>query len=670
MATAGVTHDIVLDGVGYMLAAAKEAYLCAAEGPRAPGLGESGEVYGASGSDALAGRRRLVFEGWRGLGNPVSGGKEPLSQGQPAKLEGIRPVAGGALAMLAPAERSFSVAGTHASPRAVSAYYSGVTYFSINNKLFKLTADGNQLCTGFVDTGLSFTFAITDLCVHNELLFIAEGSTKIHTYNGTTLTDVTATYGAGLYLASYAGMLFWKTSAGTLNWRIPATSTNYNQILGTNITSLTVGGGSLWVGGESGLWRVTGHLKAGNPYDAPGVLNLFEPEIAQVLAVAPFRPNFYPTSYNFFRLVAAHGYLWFPLNGRLCRMRFSDSLGAGQGVLEPQPLFGKSRGLGLCDGLVVWVCESGDRRYVWCWEPEGGWWLLGKGIFSSQNYGQPFSGYPGCKDAAVCVTTWDQFRVSRWPFDGSYQVGRNPNLFGLSDLSNTGYVYLPLFGPDDLAKAGGENGNGTVARLLAIGLEWGTPGEPADWFDPSPYLPGGGSAGAVSFEVELSTNGGMSWSGLGSYAPPTVEEFRNGRKRWTLSEVQGEAVTTGGSQPARYQFRVRVSGPHAPALSRIWLDYRLERLRQESGREWRLKLALLDPAVTLNLQGQAGNNNGGWGSVAAGVAALRDLWNMGSTVDFYDLDGSGPYRVKLASFRATRAGEGWEAAARLVEVQE
>ncbi|NWJ48707.1 MAG: hypothetical protein HXX08_22840 [Chloroflexi bacterium] len=338
MVTAGVTHDVALDGVGYMLAGGKDAYVCGGTSGRAPGL-SSGAATGASCSNVLADVRRMVFEDWQADADWYA--SEP---GKPAQLQGVRPLLGGTAVTLPPAPRSFALAGTPSESRYSVCVYNSTNYFSIGSKLYKLTADASKSFTGFVDTGLSFAGSISDMCVHNGLLFIACLSSKTYTYDGATLIDVTATYGGSFFFGGYAGMLFW-TSGGSsevLNWRIPATSVNYSQNIGAIVAALVPAGGSLWVGGETGLFRLTGHLRAGNPSSAPGVLNLFEPELVLVAPVSPFRPLASQLSeYNFYRMVAAHGYLWFPVNGRLYRLRFSDSLGVAQGIIEPQPLYGK-----------------------------------------------------------------------------------------------------------------------------------------------------------------------------------------------------------------------------------------------------------------------------------------------------------------------------------------
>ncbi|MEI7556872.1 hypothetical protein, partial [Candidatus Chlorohelix sp.] len=618
-------------------------------------------------SNALSDVRRLVFEDWKASADWYEVGKL-------AQLQGARPVWGGTAVTLPPAPRSYALAGTPSENRYSACVYGNLNYFAIGNKLYKLTADANRNFTSFVDTGLTFAAGISDMCVHAGLLFIACVSSKTYSYDGTTLTDVTATYGGSFFVASYAGMLFWVSGgADVLNWRIPATGTNYSQNMGV-ILSLVPAGGSLWLGVEMGLSRLTGHLRAGNPSAAPGVLNLFEPEIAMVAPVSSFRPTTAAAEYNFYRMVAAHGYLWFPVNGRLYRMRFSDSLGMGQGIVEPQPLYGKSRGLAFCDGLVVWVCESGGWRYIWCWSPEVGWWLLDAGGLTTQNYGQPFCGFPTCRDAAICCTLQGEIRVTRWGLDSSYPSGRNPSSFGLSDVLATGYIRLPLLGLEACAKAGGENGREVAARITAIGVEWGLPGYLNNWFDPSPYVTGGASAGTIKFTPQFSTNAGATWSSLTAYAPLTGALFQNGKYRWSVDSTYGEAITEAGTQPGCYEIMLKLEGAHFPAVRRVWLEYRLERVQHASKREWKIKLALGAPDTTLNLGGQVGNTSGGWSSVAAALSAIRTLWSNGNTVDFYDLDGSGAYRVKVASFKAVRSSVAvpyeWEMALTLAEVQE
>jgi len=679
MATAGVTHEVVLDGVGYMLSGAKEAYVCSGNGPRAAGLA-SGVATGVSGSTALGNVYQLVFDEWRSSGRWWAGVGETLNDGRAARLEGVRPVAGGAAAVLIPAARFYTQAGTPSEARYTAAVYKNIVYFSIGNKLYKLTNNASNLFTGYVDTGGVFSPTVTDLVVHEGLLYIAT-SANLWSYDGTTFTDVTATFGAATYVGSYGGLLFWRTGAATdvLNWRVPATSTNYSRGIGAGVIRRILGAaGALWIGSQGGLYRLEGVLKAGNPSTAPGALNLFEPKITEVLKTDY---NFATTNIdqNFTNMMAAQGYLWFWANGRVYRLAFSEASGPGSAKVEPQPLFGKLRGMNVCDGLVVVALESQGFRYLWAWEAEHGWWLVESGSSTANNYSLPFSGLPQCKDGAIITPMYNALDIARWPLDNSYLAGRNPNVSGLTDVSNTGFVTLPAFGLADLARAAGMAGRSVVARLLAVGVEWGVPANLNDWADFTPYIVGGSSAGAITFEVWLSINAGASWVMLGNYAPPDYNTFGNGKRSWALSAGQGEAVTLTGNTPGWYQVRLKVAGPHAPALKRLWVEYRLDEVQHASGREWKLKLNLGDPATTLNLQGQPGSSSGGWAGVSAARSSLRTLWDNGTTVDFYDVDGSGPYRVKATDFRVTRLGAGvqgtvvgndWEYGLSLVEVSE
>jgi hypothetical protein len=241
-------------------------------------------------------------------------------------------------------------------------------------------------------------------------------------------------------------------------------------------------------------------------------------------------------------------------------------------------------------------------------------------------------------------------------------------------VTATGYIRLPLLGLEDFAKAGGENGREVVVRLTAIGVEWGLPGDLNNWFDLTAYVTGGASAGTIKFTPQFSTNAGASWTSLTAYAPATAPDFYNGKRRWEINSTLGEAITEASTQPGCYEIMLKLEGAHFPALRRVWLEYRLERVQHASKREWKLRLSLSEPVTTPSLSGQPGSANGGWSSVSSALSAIRTLWSSGNTVDFYDLDGSGAYRVKVASFKALRLSAAapyeWEMALTLAEVQE
>jgi hypothetical protein len=564
------------------------------------------------------------------------------------------------------------VGGTPSENRYRSFSYNNVTYVSIGNKLYKITAAAG-LYTGFVDTGLTFTSSISDMVVFNNLLHIAQSGAKLLTYDGVTLTDVTATYSGAWYLAVYADMLFWTSGVSqTLNWRVTATPANYSRANYWIITGMCVASGSLYFGDVSGLYKLNGILKAGTP-STPGTLNLFEPEIVKVLSL----PTLYQleiADYNYGQMQYWAGYLWYWANGRVWRLKPSDNLGSGEGIPEVQPLFGRLRGMAVCDGLLVVALKSGSMKYLWAWESVHGWWLVESGSAAANDYTTPFSASIMAKDAGLCTVMNGTFNLARWPIDNTYLSGRNPNNFALADVSNTGYVVLPGFGLDDLATAGGFDNRGVVARLLACGVEWGFPGDVNDWFDATAYAAGGGSAGAVTFGAEISIDGGVTWVSLGSFAPINVQGYRSGKARFAIAAAQGEAINLTAAYPALYIIRVKAVGPNSPALHRVWVDYKLERVQVINGREWKLKLNLANPDDMLALTGQSGSSSGGWASAAAGLSAFRDLWLYGNTVDYFDIDGSGAYKVKLKDFKAVRGSNGkpydWEFTVTLCEVIE
>ena len=526
--------------------------------------------------------KRLIFDKFDGSGGWWSSTARQVNDGRVGLLTGMRPVVDGTAAALVPAQRITLLAGTPSDTRSCAAVFGGNVYFSAGLKLFKMTANGSGLFTGYSDL-LFPSGTITDMVVHEGLLYIANTGTKIHSYDGTTFLDVTATYtNAGVAnnsLGSYNGIFFWRGgTTDTLNWRVVAgTPTNYSRGLGAgNIRRILGAAGSLWLGCQGGLFRLRGTPRAGAPSTAPGVLNLFEPEIVKVLDTDYNLPGGGPNEQNFTQMQAAHGYLWFWANGRVYRVKISEADGPGAAEVEPQPLFGKFRGMGLCDGLVVVSLESNGFRYLWAWELGRGWWLIDSGGSSSLNFNTPFSGLAIAKDAAVCCFLYNEFNLVRYPLDNGYLIGRNSTTFGLSDVSRTGYIDLPAISPDDLGR--GSSAAVKSARLLRVTAEWGIPGNLNDFADVTNYRVGGSSAGAISYEPWISVNAGASWVMLGPYAPPDYTNFGNGRNVWEIPAALGEAIKLGGVTPAYWQVRLAVVGPYAPPVKRIIVDCALERI--------------------------------------------------------------------------------------------
>ena len=523
--------------------------------------------------------RRLIFDKFDGSGGWWANGSGQINSGIVALLTGMRPVADGAGAALVPAQRNTATAGVPLDTRSFAVQYNGGVYFSAGSKLYKMTATAN-LFTGYADQ----TFpggTITDMVVHDSLIYICNGGGNIRTYDGTTFVDVTATLGGANLsnnVGSYNGVLFWRGgTADTLNWRVIATPANYSRILGAgNIRRILGAAGSLWVGCQGGLFRLRGTLKAGNPTTLPGKLDIFEPDIVQVLVTDFNLPSGF-SDQNFSYMQAAHGYLWFWANGRVYRVSISEAGGPGRPEVEPQPIYGKLRGMAICDGLVVVCVDSGGFRYLWAWELGRGWWLINSGGNTSTNWNAPFSGLAVAKDAAVCALQSNELNLARFPLDNSYLMGRNSNTFALVDASQQGFIDLPALGPDDLGR-GGSNPVKT-ARPLRLTAVWGIPFNLTDGPDFTNYITGGSSAGAITFEFWISTNAGASWVMLGTYAPPTYNDFSNGRNVWEIPAALGEAIALGGNQPGFWQFRLSVVGPYAPVVKRIILDVEIERLK-------------------------------------------------------------------------------------------
>ena len=115
------------------------------------------------------------------------------------------------------------------------------------------------------------------------------------------------------------------------------------------------------------------------------------------------------------------------------------------------------------------------------------------------------------------------------------------------------------------------------------------------------------------------------------------------------------------------------SVPVGPAIRRVWVDFRLGEVKIETGRKWKLQLKAdnLPEAVALN--GQPNIPNG-----TQVCSNLWGMWESGRTAEYYDLDGSGPFRVKVVALSQKRAGLGqgltlqpdWVVGVQLAEVVE
>jgi hypothetical protein len=93
------------------------------------------------------------------------------------------------------------------------------------------------------------------------------------------------------------------------------------------------------------------------------------------------------------------------------------------------------------------------------------------------------------------------------------------------------------------------------------------------------------------------------------------------------------------------------NAPVAPAIKKIFIDYQASPINILTGRSWKLRIKAEQLPEAVRLDGQAEASS-------ATPNNLWSLWQSGRTVDFYDVDGAGPYRVKLANLTKKRSALG------------
>ncbi len=319
---------------------------------------------------------------------------------------------------------------------------------------------------------------------------------------------------------------------------------------------------------------------------------------------------------------------------------------------------------------------------MWAYDPMvDGWWAMGRS--AARAWLSPFT-LAGCRDGAVCAFVEGSGGFSRWPLDGSAVSGLNAGAWGLSLPTMSGTVLLPQFGPGELARwAGGHTGQPAIARLLRVGVEWDVPANNGAWPNLDAY------AGQISFGAQLSTDGGATWltlhnaQGAASYAPG-AGGFGGNRTDWVVppgfntlfpSSAIGQ-VGSAAVEPTGWLVRILCTAnaaPLGPAIRKVWVDFRLGEVQILTGRKWKLGLKADNLPEAIGLNGLALGTSG-----TQLCNNLWALWQNGRTVSYFDLDGSGPYSVKVAALSQKRAalGQGltlqpdWAVGLELAEVVE
>jgi hypothetical protein len=681
MPTAGTTHDIVLNGQGYMLAAGGRAVSYGVKaGPTKVGMisvnAQNGETLGGIGSPSqnIAPFLRYIWSNWAGIGEKLADGFAAAEKaGLTADMVSMRPVLGGRGLALAPQGSSGAASATASTAAAFcSLTLGGVLIVAIDAQIFSSASPGTN------NTGLTFrataAAAVTSMVYWAGTVLFAAGGTLYNLNTSTWAITVFATALAGAeLLAVYQGVLFANVGQ-VLDWLIPAVGTwATGPTLESQVTAFEELEGALYIGTRSSLYRDTAQLKVGNPSAAPGVFNVLDYKIDLLWRSQTFQTFSYWTEYNFVQMRAFNGYLWFFSGNQLLRARPATS--SGHLDIEAQPVRGASLGLAVCGGLLVAITRniySSTVASVWA-NDGSGWWKIDEGASWSLPFGNP--GYSQGYVNAYVYSSPGNTTFNRWLIDSTSPLGFSYNNFGVTRTVVTGKVTLPQLTPADLNTLAGEKVQ--AFQPLRVGVEWVTIDASVWW--PSLSTPVTGTLVVIEYSVDA----GRSWNalidpntGFAFYGPLGSIEYRNSRLEFPvnapaiIAQWPASPIGNGLINDPAILLRVTFQGPHMPILRRVWLDCKALEIAPITGREWDLDITLVEPFIGLDGQGDTD-------TALVKLARLWALWTGPDTVQYSDLDGS-TYDVKIAGLEIKRAAAGaqpglqpnWVAGVKLAEVYE
>ena len=189
MIGAGITHDVVLDAQGFMLANGKDTYEVEAAGPSNMALASGNETVTGSATNSIGSWQRLEWNNWRGVGRWFWDGERENRDLLPstAKLDnssagglvndlvGVRPLLGGAVLGLAPSEYVATSGANPSSNHREVCFYIGFSYVAIDKNLYRVTLDANSNFAGLnAVAGWAGSGPIEAMVVHNGLLYICQ----------------------------------------------------------------------------------------------------------------------------------------------------------------------------------------------------------------------------------------------------------------------------------------------------------------------------------------------------------------------------------------------------------------------------------------------------------------------------------------------------------------
>ncbi len=710
MPTAGVTHDIVLDGNGYLLASGKGAgnsYIFESDNrlasAGAAALNTVGTEALANGDPGAAGVtfKRIYFDSWRGVGRSflrggsggdvhgVAGGPREKTHlnnssktsgtlgGQILEMMNMRPLKGGVGMGFCPVE--YNVSGGGGVSYWGGIVYRGDVYLCFNNAGYRVAVDVNGNYSGLTflanfsgageyvqDVGFDASglpYYCTGLNMYradNPASSLAIASWRVTTYQNLTFRVTGATL----------------NTANTLEFIV--NGVNRTITFGSAIRALCVHEGALFIGLDDALYRLEGDLGPSNPTSAPNAQDLFKYKLVKVLSHPVNSYSGDLDAGNWHRMTSFDGSLWGNLNGRFVRVSYNGAQTHGTVEIQPIPP-GWARGVGVAGGclFVALICYAGTglTNQVWGYDPEtGSWWRV------NMNGGQPVgivSGGHTVRDSQLIVFQYGVGGFSRFGFTPNNPSGLDATNYGLAWPTNYGSFTLPLVTPDDLAaEVGIQAGKPALVQLQRAGLEWDTINNRQGW-DGWPALNTAGNLAAATFYGSLSTNEGISFTGLNNALgvaayKPTAANIQAGRTDWVVPAAQGlikpvaqigqgapnENGQNGNGWLLKFDFYAQV----LPMIRRAFLDFKLVEFNVSPGRRWKLVLDLSHPPEAIGLDGAPNTVTVGGGEPALAGAQLMgwrlmNLWKSGKSATYIDLDGSS-YTVKVVSYRLERSNPG------------
>ncbi|MCC6630371.1 MAG: hypothetical protein IT340_23560 [Chloroflexi bacterium] len=509
---AGVTHDVTLAGQGYLLV---------------PGSYRRTTGVGVGLARGVTAGGQFRQERWRTRCIETADG------------EGVWYTLGFAPALLTdrlltmlPAGALDATIGTAGTVYGGGADVGGVQYLAADATLYCVATSGGAFSGLTVVATASAT--IQQVIRHKTKVYAALGMAYA-TWDGTTWTE-TAT--AADRLASYAGVLL-RLRAGTLEWTVDETTWRAIPFYGV-VNGVLAADHGLYLGGERGLYRLTGRLRPSNPTSAPHTYDQFDWSIQPLVDWSGS-----VSSENGRHLALYDGALYAWQGGRLWRV-------AG-GRAEPLPLWGACHGLALAGPYLAVALHTVDDGY-WLWLHDGaGWWGLAQGSGTSTKYVAPV-GVAGVSDAHLVAWSQGTRYLTRWNLSPANRVWATGHA--------TPVVALPALdgGAPEVGK-----------RWTAVGLELGAPEGPAVL-----------AATPATWVLDYSTDAGNTWTQALSHTPATAVTSASATIDVSARRLWLAVRCTGG-------------GAHNPSLRTVWARWSAA---APARRRWDLAIRAADRLVT------------------------------------------------------------------------